>query len=101
MLTAHPLFLKGTIMLRMNTRQFDDFSADTAMFLTVVDPEFRQDMADRFGTVGDIDAIEKILPPDTTFRDLLREDLESIEILACVSTCSKGPITLICDGTTK
>ena len=88
-------------MLRMNTRQFGDFSADTAMFLTVVDPEFRQDMADRFGTVGDIDAIEKILPPDTTFRDLLREDLESIEILACVSTCSKGPITLICDGTTK
>ena len=88
-------------MLRMNTRQFDDFSADTAMFLTVVDPEFRQDMADRFGTVGDIDAIEKILPPDTTFRDLLRGDLESIEILACVSTCSKGPITLICDGTTK
>jgi hypothetical protein len=101
MLTAHPLFLKGTIMLRMNTRQFGDFSADTALFLTVVDPEFRQDMADRFGTVGDIDAIEKILPPDTTFRDLLREDLESIEILACVSTCSKGPITLICDGTTK
>lgn len=46
--TASAAEAHSTIMLRMESRLFDCPFTDTALFLTVADPEFRRDMDDRW-----------------------------------------------------
>jgi hypothetical protein len=39
---------------------------------------------------------------DESFVELLNDALGQLDIMAqCASTCSGGPLTIVCDGTTK
>ncbi|MCL1467482.1 cinnamycin family lantibiotic [Argonema galeatum] len=39
---------------------------------------------------------------DESFVELLNDALGQLDIMAqCASTCSAGPLTIVCDGTTK
>jgi hypothetical protein len=72
------------------------------MYTSVVDEEFREQvLADpgSFGVVEPSPALpEAVASQDRTFLDLV----SGIEFTAqCKSTCSEGPLTIICDGTTK
>jgi hypothetical protein len=72
------------------------------MYQCVVDEEFRElVLADpgSFGVVESSPALpEAVAAQDRTFLDLV----SGIEFTAqCKSTCSEGPLTIICDGTTK
>jgi Lantibiotic duramycin B-like len=73
------------------------------LLLTATDPDYRAHLRDS----RDLDHVERALSaspvrdPETALAHVLADDINSIEILACVSSCSFGPITAICDGTTK
>ncbi len=54
----------------------------------------------RFGaTAGALPA--EVEAPDQKSLDFFTEGVSSLEIYACQTSCSWGPITAICDGTTK
>lgn len=44
------------------------------------------------------DAVEEI---DMSALDEWTADIAAIDMLECATTCSKGPFTIVCDGTTK
>ena len=73
------------------------------LLLTATDPDYRSHLRGW----RDLDVIEQSLDaspvrePETALGHVLADDINSIEILACVSSCSFGPITAVCDGTTK
>lgn len=82
----------------MSTLLIDDTHVDEAMLLSVVDEEFRALVAaspDAFGLTSLPVAVE---PPE---RGLWEYSAGSQYIAQCASTCSKGPFTVLCDGTTK
>jgi glutamate racemase len=35
------------------------------------------------------------------YLDTIRDELDAVEVVACATSCSMGPITIICDGTSK
>ncbi|GAA4623726.1 hypothetical protein GCM10023196_021060 [Actinoallomurus vinaceus] len=69
----------------------------------VVDDGFRAEMLadpDAFGvSVSTLPA--PVEQPDQESLDFWTEGAAAVEIYACASTCSFGPLTFICDGTTK
>lgn len=75
---------------------------DEILYQSVVDEEFRaQLLADPsiFGLGGfDVALPAPVEPQDQTLLDLASG---SQYIVACRSTCSSGPFTIVCDGTTK
>jgi hypothetical protein len=69
----------------------------------VVDSEFRTELlADpaAFGMSGS-SLPAPIEQPDQESLDFWTEGVAAMEIYACRSTCSFGPMTVVCDGTTK
>ncbi len=75
----------------------------TMTLQAVVDSEFRTElMADptAFGVTAAAlpEAIEQ---PDQESIDFWTEAAATMDVYACASTCSSGPMTFICDGTTK
>jgi Family of unknown function (DUF5973) len=69
----------------------------------VVDSEFRQELQANPSAFGV--AVESlpaaVEQPDQDALDFWTEGVTANEIYACVTSCSWGPITAICDGTTK
>lgn len=76
---------------------------DELFFQSVVDDEFRSDLlADpiRFGL--DLDSIRLPEPVEPQNQDLLDVGFASVDVTyMCGSTCSAGPVTLVCDGCSK
>jgi len=69
----------------------------------VVDSDFRRELqADpaAFGITPQA-VPAPVEAPDQESLDFWTEGVTSTEIFACVTSCSFGPITAICDGTTK
>lgn len=75
----------------------------TLLRKAAVDSEFRAAVLanpEAFG--ADVDALPApVATADQEALDLLAEGIAAIEIYACKATCSFGPITMMCDGTTK
>jgi hypothetical protein len=72
------------------------------LYQSVVDEEFRELVLEDPGSFGLLDPPsalpDAVAAQDRTFLDLV----SGIEFTAqCKSTCSEGPLTIICDGTTK
>ncbi len=70
-----------------------------------VDAEFRSELQrnpEAFGIPVYMELPESVEKQDESFVELLNDALGELNIAAeCESTCSFGPITLVCDGTTK
>jgi hypothetical protein len=73
---------------------------------SAIDADFHQELLacpEAFG----IPAEMKLLLPtsvekqDQSFVNLFNDALGELNIVACSSTCSFGPYTIVCDGTTK
>jgi lantibiotic duramycin-like protein len=77
--------------------------SDTMTLQAVVDSEFRTELlADpaAFGmAVSSLPA--PVEQPDQESLDFWTEGVAAMEIYACRTSCSSGPITAVCDGTTK
>ncbi|MGH3377478.1 MAG: cinnamycin family lantibiotic [Actinoallomurus sp.] len=77
--------------------------SDTMTLQAVVDSEFRTELlADpsAFGlAVSSLPA--PVEQPDQESLDFWTEGIAAMEIYACRTSCSFGPITAVCDGTTK
>lgn len=69
----------------------------------VVDSEFRRELEANPSAFGiAVDALPAAVEqPDQESLDFWTEGVTATEIYACVTSCSFGPITAICDGTTK
>ena len=77
--------------------------SETLTLQAVVDSEFRTELlADpaAFGlSVSDVPT--PVEQPDQEALDFWTEGVAAMEIYACQTSCSWGPITAVCDGTTK
>ncbi len=67
---------------------------DDLFYQSVVDEEFRMEL------LHDADLR---LPVSVEAQDqtLLEVGMEDMDIYACATSCSWGPFTVVCDGTTK
>jgi hypothetical protein len=55
-----------------------------------------------FGIVSELSLPASVAKQDETFVELLNDALGQLDIAAqCATTCSAGPLTIVCDGTTK
>jgi hypothetical protein len=69
----------------------------------VVDSEFRTELIadpDAFG-ISASSLPATVEQPDQESLDFWTEGIAAMEVYACSTTCSFGPITALCDGTTK
>jgi hypothetical protein len=75
---------------------------DDLLYQSVVDEEFRELLLADPGSFG-LPASPPVLPDPVEAQDRTLLDLVTgSEFTAqCKSTCSEGPLTIICDGTTK
>jgi hypothetical protein len=75
---------------------------DDVLYQSVVDEEFRELLLANPGSFGLAES-RSALPDPVEVQDRTLLDLVSgMEFTAqCKSTCSDGPLTIICDGTTK
>ena len=75
---------------------------DDVCYQSVVDDEFRAQLLADPSLLGldglNITVPAPVEPQDSTGLDLVAGDYY---ITMCSSTCSQGPFTLVCDGTTK
>jgi hypothetical protein len=73
--------------------------------MAAVDAEFSNELRNHpevFGINADIELPNSVEKQDQSFVALLNDALGQIDIMAqCQSTCSGGPLTIVCDGTTK
>jgi hypothetical protein len=88
----------------LTPQRLDDELADLedVLYQSVVDEEFRELVLADPGSFG-LAASPSVLPDAIEAQDRTLLDLVAgIEFTAqCKSTCSDGPLTIICDGTTK
>lgn len=78
-------------------------STSTVLYQAVVDSEFRAMVLanpDVFGITADA-LPEPVEQPDQESLDFWTEGVAAMEIYACVTSCSFGPVTKLCDGSTK
>lgn len=80
-------------------------NTETMLYQAAVDHEFRAKLMETSSVFGmDHDTF---LLPDAVERQeqeslkIWSEGLAAIDVYDCVSTCSWGPVTAVCDGTTK
>ncbi|MBC6480600.1 MAG: cinnamycin family lantibiotic [Hormoscilla sp. GM7CHS1pb] len=70
-----------------------------------IDAEFRNELKKRpevFGLSATTTLPEAIEKQDESFVELLNDALSGLNVVGqCKNTCSFGPITAVCDGTTK
>jgi hypothetical protein len=74
---------------------------DELLYQSVVDEEFRARLLadpEAFGISAEVVLPEPVQPQD---RTLLELGMSALDVYACASTCSSGPFTIVCDGTTK
>lgn len=75
--------------------------------MAAIDSEFSNEFQNHPEVFGINADIEFSLPAsvqkqDESFVELLNDALGQLDIMAqCASTCSGGPLTIVCDGTTK
>ena len=75
--------------------------------MAAVDAEFSNELQNHpeaFGINADMDISlpKSVQKQDESFVELLNDALGQLDIMvACQSTCSFGPLTIVCDGTTK
>jgi Family of unknown function (DUF5973) len=80
-----------------------DAELEQLLYRSVVDAEFRAELLGNpsdFGVRHD----DLLLPDPVEQQDQALLDVASIaamDVYACASTCSFGPFTIVCDGTTK
>lgn len=80
-----------------------DAEFEQLLYHSVVDAEFRAELSGNpieFGVRHD----DLLLPDQVEPQDQALLDVASIaamDVYACASTCSFGPFTIVCDGTTK
>jgi hypothetical protein len=75
------------------------------VYQAVVDHEFRASLMDTSRAFG-IDRAALLLPDPVERQEqeslkIWSQGLAALDVYDCVSTCSWGPITAVCDGTTK
>jgi hypothetical protein len=75
------------------------------MTLAAVDTEFRAELAgnpDAYGVSPEALAqLGTVAQPDQETLDLWTEGVAAMEVYACITSCSFGPVTAVCDGTSK
>ena len=76
---------------------------DTLTLQAVVDSEFRTELLADPTAFGLSPAAlpVPVEQPDRESLDFWTEGVAAMEIYACQTSCSWGPITAVCDGTTK
>lgn len=77
--------------------------SDSMTLQAVVDSEFRTELLTDPGAFG-VAAFPLPAPveqPDQESLDFWTEGVAAMEIYACLTSCSWGPVTVVCDGTTK
>ncbi len=74
----------------------------------VIDPEFRRELLanpEAFGISSETELVlpESVAPPDMSFIDLVNYDAQFVAATSdrCKCTCTQGPITVLCDGSSK
>lgn len=90
-------------MIRTHTDIQEEIMSDTILRQAVIDAEFRSALiADpaAFGVEpAELpDAVEAV---DQESLDFWTKGIAANEVVACASTCSAGPFTFACDGSTK
>lgn len=78
-------------------------SPRTILQQAAVDGDFRAELLtdpDVFGVTPE-SLPAAVAEPDQESLDFWTEGVAAGEVFACVTSCSFGPITAICDGTTK
>jgi len=82
-----------------------DHDQEELLYQAAVDQEFRDVLSanpERFMLSRTVLVLpSSVQQQDQGFVDSLHEDLESMDIFACVTSCSSGPFTFVCDGSTK
>ena len=72
--------------------------------MAAVDAEFSNELQNHpefFGINADIKLPKSVEKQDESFVELLNNALGQLDIVACRTTCSFGPLTIVCDGATK
>ena len=84
----------------MSRLVMDPVQAETAdaMLLSIVDDEFRALVSANLDAFG-LDGLPA--PVEPIEQGILTHSGGSQYIAMCASTCSKGPFTVVCDGTSK
>ncbi|HEU5159745.1 MAG TPA: cinnamycin family lantibiotic [Streptosporangiaceae bacterium] len=75
----------------------------TVLQQAAVDEEFRAELLtnpDAYGVSTDR-LPATVEQPDQEALDFWTEGVAAMEIYACATSCSWGPFTIVCDGTTK
>ncbi|HEY4035260.1 MAG TPA: cinnamycin family lantibiotic [Ktedonobacteraceae bacterium] len=75
------------------------------LYQAAVDNDFRAELLNNTSVFG-MDHYTLFLPDSVEQQDqaslkFWTESIAAGEVYACASTCSYGPITAVCDGTTK
>jgi len=83
----------------------NSISPETMLYQAVVDHEFRTELMDTpsaFGMDHDTfslpDAVER---QEQESLKIWSEGLAAVDVYNCSATCSYGPVTVVCDGSTK
>jgi len=78
---------------------------EQVLYQATVDNEFRTALLDAPTAFGrDHDTLhlpDSVEPQNQASLKFWTEAMESVEVYACASTCTEGPFTFVCDGTTK
>jgi hypothetical protein len=75
---------------------------EQVLYQAAVDSEFRTAVLDAPTEFGlDHRMPDSVEQQDQATLKFWTDAMESVEVYACASTCTSGPITIICDGTTK
>nr|WP_245627490.1 cinnamycin family lantibiotic [Actinomadura oligospora] len=65
------------------------------------DAEVRAELLARPAAFGVTAVPESVEQPDVDALGYWTKGLAGVDVYACISTCSYGPTTIICDGATK
>jgi hypothetical protein len=72
----------------------------STMLHSAVDAEFRDELVNAYGIAAD-SLPTTVEQPDQEALDFWTEGISAMDIYACVTSCSFGPFTIVCDGSTK
>jgi len=80
-------------------------SRETILYQAIVDHEFRAALVGTPGIFG-MDHATFLLPDTVEQQEqestkIWSEGLAAVDVYNCTSTCSYGPVTILCDGSTK
>ncbi|MCP2335948.1 cinnamycin family lantibiotic [Actinomadura rupiterrae] len=73
----------------------------TILRYAAADAGFRAELLERPADFGVTAVPESVEQPDAEALGYWTEGIAAVDVYACASTCSAGPITFLCDGTTK